>query len=166
MKWLSYLKPDKIYNRVEEIDLRALWEGGFRGILLDLDNTIAARNSNFLQPEIKNWISKAKKIGFKICLISNNLERRTSEVVEELSVFYLARAGKPRKKAFLKALAKINLHPKETLVIGDQMFTDILGGKRVSLYCILVKPKAQNDLLHTKALRLLEKYFLSKGGLK
>jgi hypothetical protein len=166
MKLINYLKPDKIYDSVEEIDLRELWREGFRGILLDLDNTIAARNSNFLQSKTKNWVSKAKKIGFKVCLISNNLEKRTSEVARELSVFYVARAGKPRKRAFLKALERINLTPQETLVIGDQVFTDILGGKRASLYCILVKPRASNDLLHTKALRLLEKYFLSKVGLK
>jgi hypothetical protein len=166
MKLINYLKPDKIYDSVEEIDLQELWEKGFRGILLDLDNTIAVRNSNFLQSQTKNWVSKAKEIGFRVCLISNNLEKRTSEIARELNVSYLARAGKPRKKAFLRALERISLSPEEALVIGDQLFTDILGGKRASLYCVLVKPKASNDLLHTKVLRLLERYFLSKVGLK
>ncbi len=166
MKLIYYLKPDKIYDSVEEIDLQELWRKGFRGILLDLDNTIAVRNSNFLQSQTKNWIYKAKEMGFRVCLISNNLEKRTREVARKLNVSYLARAGKPRKKAFLKALEKINLSPEEVMVVGDQLFTDILGGKRASLYCVLVKPRASNDLLHTKALRLLERYFLSKVGLK
>lgn len=39
----------------------------------------------------------------------------------------------------------MKLLPSQTVVIGDQMMTDVLGGNRMGLFTILVLPIAKGD---------------------
>lgn len=153
---MSILKPDLIVNALSSINLKLYWEMGKRGIILDLDNTITPWNIAEISKEAHLFLAEAFCLKYKICLLTNAGRKRTETIAQKYALFYVAPALKPRKGAFLKALKKMDLKKEEVLVIGDQIFTDILGGNRVGCYTILVPPLSPREFLGTKFLRLLE----------
>lgn len=158
-------------NTVYDIDLNALWEQGYRGIITDLDNTLVGAKAPLATPELIDWLKVVGQIGFQVVIVSNNDRGRVSRFAEPLSLPFIYRAKKPAAAAFRKALGMMKLKPEQTVVIGDQMMTDVLGGNRAGLHTILVLPIAREDEgIFTKAVnRKLEKAALSllrrQGGL-
>mgnify|MGYP001594223503 CR=1 FL=1 len=53
--------------------------------------------------------------------------------------------GKPNTIFFNQALKKINANKKQTIMIGDNISTDIFGAKKVGLKAILVKTGSYNE---------------------
>ena len=156
------LIPDMIVENIYQIDLDFLKEKGITSLVLDIDNTLVPQKSKFPDKQTIEWLEKMKEEGFKICLISNNTKRRVNEFKEKVGVPGIAWAIKPRKGAFKKALKILNAKPNETALIGDQIFTDIFGGKRAGLYTILVKPLSEEELGWTKLMRKAEKHVLKR----
>jgi hypothetical protein len=146
-----------VTTTLEEIQLEELWEAGMRGILLDLDNTIAPWNNDEVTAQASNFIVKAKEKQFMICLFSNARVVRAKRVAEVLQIPYYAPAYKPFKKAYKQALNIMKLSPEKVMVIGDQLFTDVLGGNRAGCFTILVTPLNKNEFSGTKIIRFLER---------
>ncbi|MBE3579610.1 MAG: YqeG family HAD IIIA-type phosphatase [Caldanaerobacter subterraneus] len=156
------LIPDMIVGSVHKIDLNLLKKKGITSLVLDIDNTLLPKKAKFLDKDTVEWLERAKNEGFKICLVSNNTKKRVNELKEKTGIPGIAWAIKPRKGAFKKALKLLGAKPHETALIGDQIFTDILGGKRAGLYTILVKPLSDEELAWTKIMRRAEKIILKR----
>ncbi|GAB6274677.1 MAG: YqeG family HAD IIIA-type phosphatase [Peptococcaceae bacterium] len=137
---LEIFYPRLFVSSLPELDLKHLLRLGIKGILLDLDNTIIPRCTESCSPEIIDWLNKLRGCGFKLCIISNNKSARVKMLAGELEVPAVHYAFKPFKRAFCQALSLLKTAPEETAVIGDQIFTDILGGNRLGLFTILVVP--------------------------
>ena len=167
---LQKLCPKVQAESVLELDLDELKKAGIRGIIFDLDNTLVEWKQEDLNPEIIQLITRFKEAGFKMCILSNALEHRVETVANMLDIPYVSRAVKPRKIPFRKALEKMETEPEETAVVGDQLFTDILGGNRMELYTIWTPPLSDTEFISTKAVRQLErlviKRFRKKGILQ
>ena len=157
----SLLIPDLHVTSVYDIDLVQLKQRGVRGIITDLDNTLIEWDRPDATPELIEWIKKLKEHGFSVVIVSNNNETRVSKVAEPLGVPYIHQAKKPTTNAFRKAARLMELPVGETVVIGDQLFTDVLGGNRMGLYTILVVPVSQTDGLITRFNRGLERVALN-----
>ena len=100
---------------------------------------------------------------FKIIIFSNALKKRIKPFKTILNVDCLARAGKPRKKNFLKVLKLFDYDLSDVVIIGDQLYKDILGGNRVGIKTILVNPMSKDDMILTKLIfRPLEKKLYNK----
>lgn len=160
--FLQNLSPDFIKPDILSIDPAELLKLGFRGIILDLDNTIVPWNEEVIEAPVMQWVNSMKEAGFRICLLSNSLYARVNGIAGTLQVDAVPAGIKPRKKAFKKAMHKLQLTPEEIVVIGDQIFTDILGGKRVGLKTILVEPIDRKELIWTRFFRRVEKLILAK----
>ena len=156
---LKQLLPDLYVHSIYEIDLLALKEAGVKGIITDLDNTLIAWNRAEATPEVAQWLQRVKE-HFQVVIVSNNNEQRVASFSMPLEVPYIYKARKPLQSAFQKAMEKMNLAPNEVAVIGDQLFTDVLGGNRLNLYTILVKPVANTDGFWTRFNRMLERVAL------
>ncbi|NPV52842.1 MAG: YqeG family HAD IIIA-type phosphatase [Firmicutes bacterium] len=154
---LEILCPDLYVDSVPDIDLDKLRERGIRGIIFDIDNTIAEWGSNSVDPRTEQWITRAKDAGFKMCILSNNLVKRIRLISEALDIPYAPAGIKPRKAAFLRAMRLLGTRGGETAVIGDQLFTDILGGNLSGLFTILVKPLCRREFITTRFMRVLER---------
>ncbi len=167
---LQKLCPKIQAQSVLELDLDELKKVGIRGIIFDLDNTLVEWKQDDLSPEIIQLISRFKQAGFKMCILSNALEHRVEAVASLLDIPYVSRAAKPRKFPFKKALEFMETEPEETAVVGDQLFTDILGGNRMELYTIWTPPLSDTEFISTRAVRQLErlviKRFRKKGILQ
>lgn len=151
------LCPDQVADSFCDIDLSRLAASGYKGVIIDLDNTIIPWSGSAMEPEITKRLLYFKQIGFKICLVSNNRAQRVKEIAESLGIPFVSKAGKPLKRGFRLATVLLALPEDQIVVIGDQLFTDVLGGNRLGMYTIWVRPLSTEEFVTTKAVRWLEK---------
>lgn len=159
---LKLLYPEKFYSSVFEIDLEELKREKITGIIIDLDNTLVAWNERETTQELHRWLREVRQRGFQLCIVSNSRSTRAGEVAKELGLPIIAEAWKPRRKAFRAAMAVLGASASETAVVGDQVFTDVLGGNRMKLKTVLVVPISEKELWTTRLLRRLERRVLKR----
>lgn len=157
------LLPDYYFESLKEARPEIIVRDGRKAVLIDLDNTLVPRKSQKVSKEVKNWVRQAQKEGLVLCIVSNNWQSRVKKVADELGLPLVASAGKPRKKAFLKALSILGVEASRAAIVGDQLFTDIFGGNRLGLLTVLIKPLSSKELIYTRFLRLLEKKILLRN---
>ena len=138
-----------------------LQKKGIHSLLIDVDGTLLNRKSNMIPKNVKNWIRESKEI-FSLYLISNNpSKKRISKIAKELNLRYKYNSSKPRKKATLSAMEEIGSDPKNTAIIGDRIFTDIVVGNRCNIKTILVKRLKRDGLPINFNLTLTIEKFIS-----
>ncbi|MBS3872787.1 MAG: YqeG family HAD IIIA-type phosphatase [Firmicutes bacterium] len=158
----SLLLPKLYVDSIYHIDLDDLKARGIDTIVTDLDNTLVPWAESEVNQSLLDWLAEVQKRGFKICLLSNALEQRLAHFRTAMGVPGLSKANKPSRRAFLQALEMLGSQPRETAMIGDQVFTDVLGGNRLGLYTILVVPLCRQEFIGTRILRLLERLVIRK----
>ena len=154
---LRKLCPQVQAESVSKLQPEFFTEQGIKGIIVDLDNTLVAWGGDVLDPEMEAWVRQMKSAGLRLCILSNALENRVKRVGETLDLPFVSRAVKPRKSPFKKAMEILGTIPEETAVIGDQLFTDILGGNRLDLYTVWTTPISKEEFVSTKAVRRIER---------
>ncbi|MCX7831287.1 MAG: YqeG family HAD IIIA-type phosphatase [Actinobacteria bacterium] len=154
---MKSLAPQFIVKDISYITDKVLKELSVSDILLDIDNTIVERDKTEVPQKTKEWILSLKKKGYRIFLVSNSLSKRANKIARDLYCDGLiAPAGKPFLRRIKKLLRENRIEKEKAVVIGDQVFTDLLMSKRLGIRCILVLPLSKSDLPHTKLLRLIE----------
>jgi HAD superfamily (subfamily IIIA) phosphatase, TIGR01668 len=159
---LRWLTPDAVYESLFEVDLEDLKARGIRGLIIDLDNTLIAFGHGQVTEQARRWVAEARAMGFRLCLTSNALSGRVRYFAQMLDMPGVAIAIKPARRAFRRALRLLETKPEETAVIGDQLFTDVLGGKLMNLYTVLVNPLSTAELGTTRLIRRLERRVLRR----
>lgn len=150
------------HNGVTEVTIDDLKQAGIDTVLLDLDNTLVGWQRHDVPEAVREWLTALKAAGMKLCLVSNTrFGKRLRALSAELDIPYVRRAWKPRKKGFQTAMEELGADPAKTVMIGDQMFTDIWGGNRVGIYTVMVKPMARREFLGTKISRAAEAALLA-----
>ncbi|AWR85944.1 YqeG family HAD IIIA-type phosphatase [Meiothermus taiwanensis] len=158
------LKPRAQLNSVTEVTPAWLQERGLRAVLLDLDNTLVPYRTYGEVPEaLQAWLQTQKQAGIPVMLVSNATSRRVRYWCEKLGIPGFGLAGKPWF-GFREALRRLGLRPEEVAVVGDQLFTDVLGGNLVGMYTVLVPPLAQQELGYTRLVRRLERWILRNAN--
>lgn len=157
----NYFMPNAYVKSVFEINIDKLADTGVKGIITDLDNTLVGWDVVAPTEQIKQWFKEAREKGIQITIVSNNNEQRVGEFSKDLNVDFICKARKPMGRAFKKAISQMNIKPNETVVIGDQMLTDVFGGNRNGLYTIMVVPVKRTDGFITKFNRLIERRLLN-----
>ena len=152
--------PTYYVNSVLHIHPQRLVHHGKKLIILDLDNTILPRDKDFIHDELLGWVRSIQEGGIQVCLVSNSWFNRVNTVAEQIGVPFVDKAIKPLPPAFLLALLKCRTRPRDAVVVGDQFFTDVLGGTLLGMMTIMVLPLAAHDLKHTLLLRHVEKLFI------
>ncbi len=160
---LRIFYPKMYVPSILEINPEELQKQGITTLLLDLDNTIVPRHLDEFSPEIETWLTGMRQKGFKLCIVSNNSSSRVSALAGSLQIPWVVRALKPLRRGFLRAIRLVNAAPEETAVVGDQIFTDILGGNTLNMFTILVVPMPGKEFWGTKLInRRLEKVVLKR----
>lgn len=157
---LNRLTPDQYVKSIYEIDFSLLKDKGIKAVITDLDNTLVEWNRAEATPEVQEWFKRLDEFGLKVTIVSNNNERRVRAFCDPEKRVFIHSAKKPRRKAFRQACERMEVKTEETVVIGDQIFTDVLGGNRAGIHTILVVPVTQTDDWMTKANRKMERYVL------
>ncbi|MBM7854055.1 HAD superfamily phosphatase (TIGR01668 family) [Desulfohalotomaculum tongense] len=159
---MRFLHPDMYVGSIKNIDIQKLKKAGIKALIFDLDNTLVPWNSSELTEETLAWFKELHKEGFKTCIVSNNNRQRVTKLCNLLEIPGIHKASKPRRKAFRRALRMLQVKPEETAMVGDQVFTDVLGAKRLGLYTILVVPISKREFIGTRINRQLEKLVLRR----
>ena len=163
---LEIFRPDEHHNSIYDLDFADLRKRGYSVILMDLDETLLPREVISISPLLLMFIEGLKDKGFKIYLLSNSFHpERVEYVAKKLSLPYASLAGKPLPFSFEKALKELETKRKDAIVIGDQLFMDILGGKLAGIYTILVNPMNPENFWLRKIMRWAEKLVLDKLSL-
>lgn len=156
------LYPNVYLTNIKEITLEFLNKHKIKGLILDVDNTLIDYDKNLLEGA-KEWCDNLKQNNIKICILSNtNKVKKVEKVAKILDLEYLYFAHKPNKKGFYKAQKLLGLKVEEIATVGDQVFTDVLGGNKVGMFTILTKPIDERDIIITKIKRPFEKIVIKK----
>jgi HAD superfamily phosphatase (TIGR01668 family) len=110
---------------------------------------------------VREWVKKVQAAGMKVTIVSNNNEKRVKIFAAPEKMVFIHSAKKPMRRSFRLACKDMNVKPSETVVVGDQIFTDVLGGNRAGIQTILVVPVASTDGLATRLNRRVERIVLN-----
>jgi HAD superfamily phosphatase (TIGR01668 family) len=154
------LGPNRFAARLCEVPLQELEEAGIRGLIIDLDNTVVSWGGSEIAQEHLTWVSDALERGFKLVMLSNNFSDRVTQVAEQMHIPFVASALKPLPTGFLTAVRRLGLPRRQVAVVGDQLFTDVLGAKLCGLYSILTEPLVKKDHPVTEVFRFFERLML------
>ena len=161
--------PNEFHNSFFDIDFKELYNNGFRLLLTDLDNTLISYAEDKPTKKILDKFTEIEKIGFEIIVISNNVPSRIKTFLDGTDYKGVGDARKPLLTGLRKALrlADKNYSHKETVIIGDQLMTDVYCANRFNSYSILVNPlKKRTEKWYTKMNRKTERKMLDKIKLK
>ena len=147
---MSKLRPDMQVKRIFDINTEMLWEKGIRGMVFDLDNTITPWHIYDPDEMVSAWFEEVIRKGFKVCILSNSSQDKVDAVCSWLGITVIGGAGKPFGSGFDRACKKFELAPGKIAMVGDQLFTDMLGGNRAGFYTILTEPIAKEEFWGTK----------------
>ncbi|MFA4967815.1 MAG: YqeG family HAD IIIA-type phosphatase [Candidatus Margulisiibacteriota bacterium] len=160
---LEIFRPKEYLDSIYNIDFKKLRSMGIKAIIMDMDETLLPREMLDITPVLFGFIEDLRDKGFTICLVSNSIyPERVDYVSKTLKLPSLTTAAKPLPFAFERALKIAGAKKDEAVVIGDQLFMDILGGNWAGIYTILVKPMSRETYWLRQWMRKAEKYVLQK----
>lgn len=133
-------KPRIWVKNVLSIDKEFLEEHGIDALILDLDNTLSMHGDPAAEQGIPEWLDSMRALGVKMMVVSNNTNKRVAPLAAKLGLDFTANGAKPLTFGLNKALKKLGTSRERTAVVGDQIFTDVMGGNFAKMPTILVEP--------------------------
>lgn len=158
---MPLLSPRLMLGKMIDITPALLHDSGISTLLLDVDNTMTTHDNPVPAEGVAEWIDAMKAEGFRLIVVSNNSEERVSPFAGLIGLEFVSMARKPLPSGFRRACTLAGVLPKEAAVVGDQIFTDILGGNLLGAYTILTEPYQLEDMPFFKLKRALEKPVIS-----
>lgn len=159
MKIFGSFYPDVKVHSAYDIDYKSLYDEGYRGVIFDIDNTLVPHGAP-ATPEAERLFVMLKNIGLRSCLVSNNVEARVAMFNKNIQTDYVALAFKPGRKGYEKAMEIMNTTRGNTLVVGDQLFTDIWGARRAGIRSYLTDPIDPHEEIQIRFKRHLENFLM------
>lgn len=137
---MSLFRPAVFKKNITAVSVSLLQEKGVKAVLLDVDNTLTTHNSQVLEEAVQLWLSRLQDAGIVPVIVSNGNYKRVQPFAEKIGLPFTPSAAKPLPFGFLRAVKQIGVTKKECVVIGDQIFTDVLGGNLAGIPVIQVVP--------------------------
>ena len=154
--------PKLYLEKATDITEEMLLGNNIKGIILDVDNTLIYYNKDLLA-NVDVWCKNLQQKGIKFCIVSNsNKKEKVKMVADKLDIPYISFGMKPLKRGLNKAKKILGLKNEEIAVVGDQIFTDVIGANRNKMFSILVKPLETKDILITRIKRPFEEAIIKK----
>lgn len=143
------------------VDVKGLVADGVKLVLLDRDNTCVPRDASEPPAEVMAWLDRAREAGLTVCLVSNNFHSsQVGATARLMGCEVVDHAMKPAPFALWRALRLHAAMPGEAVMIGDQVFTDVVAGNLARVRTVLVRPQSRSDLWYTHVFRLFERLAL------
>ena len=156
---LSFL-PKFIFKEITDISPEFLAEQGISLLLMDFDNTMLPYTTNVPTEKLLCWIDGMKEAGVTLCIVSNSHKNRIPDFSQKYDVHCVVRAGKPGRKGILRAMREFEMDKEHTALVGDQIFTDVLGANFAGVTSIAVK-SIHNHTFWLKLRHIFEIPFLA-----
>ena len=133
-------KPKWWMKNVLSIDEEFIRKNHLRGLVLDLDNTLSMHGSPAAEEGVLEWLEEMRRLGVKMTVVSNNRRKRVDPLARELGLDYISFGCKPLTVGISRAVRRMRLPKSSVALVGDQIFTDIMGGNLKRMPTILVEP--------------------------
>lgn len=156
------LEPDLMVAAAFDLTPALLKQQAVKAVMVDLDDTLVASGDDYLEVAYREWFLSLKAAQIPVLILSNGTRKRVAHWSQELAVSGFAFSGKPFW-GFRKGLKQLGSKAEQTVMVGDQLFTDILGAKLAGMKTVLVTPLSKGVLPHTRFLRKVERFML-KGS--
>ena len=166
----NVILPDAVFARITSITPEYLRAQGITALVLDIDNTLTAHNSQQLPPDVQAWLEARKAEGIQLAVASNNSEERVAPFASRIGVKWVSCAAKPSRRGFARAQQQFGVPKEQMALIGDQLVTDVLGARRYGIRAFLVEPMEPDFKWYILVKRWLEKpllhHYYKKGGVR
>ena len=156
---LERLYPNVYLDSTYDIDFEQYYQDGYRAIIIDIDNTLVPHGAPADQRAIALFM-RLHALGYQTMMLSNNKEPRVKMFCDAVDAEYIYKAGKPNPANYREAMKRMHTDEKNTLFVGDQIFTDVWGANKAGIYSILVKPIHPKEEIQIVLKRYLEKVVL------
>ncbi len=157
---MALLRPAIILDSVLDIDADFLQENHIEGLIVDVDNTLTVHGSNEPAKGVIEWLDKMKRLGLRMRIVSNNTPSRVEPFAQILDLPYHANGLKPLTKGIREAAQALECPKERIAIVGDQLFTDTLGGNLFGIKTILVTPLSDKGIVLYKMKQRLEGVFI------
>ncbi len=151
------LKPKIKLTKITDISLSLLKKYGIKALILDVDNTLSTHHGQVLTDGLEDWLKEMKSAEIGLVILSNSKEERVKPFAAKIGLDYISLGLKPLPFRFSAALKKLNFAKRETAIVGDQIFTDTLGGNAYGVKTILLDPIKPEASLRFRIKRRLER---------
>lgn len=156
MEMLNKLKPDFYFDSYQDIKIEWLKQKGIRTLLCDLDGTLA-KQDEMPDAYFDRWFETLEENDIAIILISNNKTKRVRDVTRKYQIVGFGDCHKPSTRKIDEEIIFKGLNTDKTILVGDQLFTDILVSKKLNMRSILVNPIPGVEPFRTKVKRPIER---------
>ena len=153
----DHFTPNYMFGHYYDITPSFLQSIGVRGLLIDIDNTLAPYEQPEPDEKLSAWIKSLSDAGITIAFISNNDQERIELFNRTLGVPAYWKSGKPFKKSLLRAMRDLGTDRTNTIMLGDQLLTDAWAGNAAGLKVMIVPPIKDKLNLFFRFKRWLEK---------
>ena len=155
-------RPNIKLNKVTDISLEILSKYNIDSLILDVDNTLSTHHGQVLTDGLENWLTLMKENGIKLTVLSNSNSKRLEPFAQKIGLDYISLGLKPLPFGYLRALKRLKSNKKQTAIVGDQIFTDVMGGNFVGVNTILLTPIKPETSLRFRMKRKVEAFVIKK----
>lgn len=155
---MGVLDPTWRRRAITDLSVDELSAARIRCVLVDRDNTCVPRDTGVAPAEVLDWLARVRAAGMVTCMVSNNFHtHEVEESAAELGCACVHHAMKPAPFAVRRALALAGVGAEEAVLVGDQVFTDVVAGNLAGVRTVLVEPQSHKDLWYTHIFRAVER---------
>ena len=158
---MAIFKPKKRIDKMIDITPAMLREMDVKALLLDIDNTMTTHNNPVPADGVQDWIDRMKAEGFALMVVSNNNGQRVRTFSELVGLEFEGSAKKPLPVGFRRACQRLGVAPREAAVVGDQIFTDILGGNLLGACTVMTVPYLMEEHIGFRIKRACERFIMA-----
>jgi hypothetical protein len=151
------MKPEKVYESLVLIPWGELAKDGIDTALLDFDNTLGPDHAT--EPENYSYrcVKMIEDQGIRCCLVSNAKSDRSAKIAEMLNIPVVTYANKPGTSGIFKAIELMGSAPEKCVMVGDQVFTDVIAGNRAGVRTLMVEKLHKPEIWYVMLKRPFEK---------
>ena len=153
------LLPKVIAPALTDVDGALLRRLGVELLMLDFDNTIVPYTTSVPTQEMERWLDWAKCSGVQVCVVSNSRKERVKVFCRHYGIDCITHARKPFSQGIRQCLERYGIQARHAALVGDQIYTDVLGANRMGVTSILVSA-IHNHNFWLKARHVLELPFI------
>ena len=159
---MGLFNPYCIFERTTKITPEFLKEQGITNLLLDVDNTLTTHDNPEPSPGIPEWVAAMRESGIGMVIISNNNKERVEPFAAKLGLPFTSMSCKPLPYGYIKGMKILGSNRKNTAMVGDQIFTDVMGANLTGMKSFMVLAILAEDSAGFKFKRKIEKGFVDK----
>ena len=156
------LLADVEVRKITELEPQWFSARDIRLVLLDFDNTIVPYTTDVPTEKMRAWIEAMKASGIGLCVVSNSKKPRVVTFCKTYGLDCVTHAKKPFQKGISECLARFHLAPETAALVGDQIYTDVLGANCAQLTSILISA-IDNHTIWLKLRHVCELPFIAWG---